>query len=186
MLWICSRRLGLHYFCNLDSINTNGYWLQSQSRKERPVFTTLYFPCMLSQHNISWWLSEISCPVVIFFNMLLDGSRASKQQIYQAWAKIFQGIEDNFLRPVLKHPIDLWPNGIMMNYSHLEVGQLPLNMHNYLLPNMKTFHQAVSKFLRKIWQHPMCVSNLSDENRNSEILSKVHKLQHFPERVFEN
>ena len=68
--------------------------------------------------------------VAILFNMLPVGSRAIEQQIYQAWAKIFQGIEDKLLRPVLKHPIDLWPDGIMSNYSHLEVNQLLLNMHS--------------------------------------------------------
>ena len=92
-----------------------------------------------THHIMVTFLNFVS--VAILFNILPVGSRAIEQQIYQAWAKIFQDIEDNFLRPVLKHPIDLWPNGIMMNYSHLEVGQLPLDMHNYLLSNMSTFRQ---------------------------------------------
>ena len=59
--------------------------------------------------------------VVIFFNLQLIGSLDTKQQIYPAWENIFQDIKNNSLKHYLRFPIGIWPEGIMSNYTYLQV-----------------------------------------------------------------
>ena len=60
---------------------------------------------------------------IIFSILVLDLMAIDKQQ-YPQWSNILQDIEGSSLRHTLTHAVELWPGGIMKNFSNLEVSFL--------------------------------------------------------------
>ena len=59
--------------------------------------------------------------VAIIFSIQLVGLMAIEKQQYPQWSNILQDMEGNTLRHILRHSVEIWPDGIMKNYSNLEV-----------------------------------------------------------------
>ena len=61
--------------------------------------------------------------VAMTFSILIVGLMAIDKQQYPQWSNILQDIEGSSLRHSLTHAVEIWPNGIMKNYSNLEVSK---------------------------------------------------------------
>ena len=62
--------------------------------------------------------------VAMTFSILVVGLMAVDKQQYPQWSNILQDIEGSSLRHSLTHAVEIWPDGIMKNYSNLEVSTL--------------------------------------------------------------
>ena len=49
------------------------------------------------------------------------GTLAMEEQLYTQWLMILGNVENDSLQYHLKQPINMWPNGILTNYSSLQV-----------------------------------------------------------------
>ena len=59
--------------------------------------------------------------VAIIFSILVVGLMSIDKQQYPQWSNILQDIEGSSLRHTLTHAVEIWPDGIMKNFSNLEV-----------------------------------------------------------------
>ena len=62
--------------------------------------------------------------VAMTFSILVVGLMAVDKQQYPQWSNILQDIKGSSLRHSLTHAVEIWPDGIMKNYSNLEVSTL--------------------------------------------------------------